>query len=236
MTLKKGYALKGENKMKKSRLLTLFTLTNFLAILFFIIYVLPETVVFRFSLTDMKAVGFVGKWYNIIMPSLAVITCIVILLIDIREDGTKKHVFRYIISYLAICVCFFFTWVMMGIQVHLTHVTDNSITIPWTIIILLPIAYFMFINGVAERSREHGESSIFGFAWVKSNLIVWQKTHKVAGVLSILVAISLCVIAVLNETIFHSDWCYVIAAGVWFVVYFVGTMAYSMAIEGKYNR
>lgn len=221
--------------MKKSRLLTLFTIANFISTLCFIIFVLPDVVVFRFNI-DMVASEFVGKWYNIILPSIATVACFIILLIDVREDGAKKHVFRYLIAYVAVSVCSYFTWAMMGIQVHLTHVTNNAITIPWTIIILFPIAYFMLANGAAEGDRQQGEASLFGFSWVKSNYIVWQKTHKLAGRMSILVGLSLFVMAVLNETIFHSDWMYCIAILVWLVVYFLFVLIYSKCIEGKYNR
>ena len=52
--------------MKKSRLLSLFTIANFVATLCFIIFVLPDVVVFRFT-SDLVASEFVGKWYNIII-------------------------------------------------------------------------------------------------------------------------------------------------------------------------
>ena len=220
--------------MKKSRLLTLFTIANFVATLCFIIFVLPDIVVFRFI--AMQATEFVGKWYNIILPSIATIACFTILIIDVREDGSKKHVFRYLIAYVAVSVCSYFTWAMMGIQIHLTHVTNNAITIPWTIIILFPIAYFMLANGAAEGDRKENEASIFKFSWVKSNYIVWQKTHSFAGKMSIFVGLILFVLAVLNETIYHTDWMYAIAMAVWFVFYFLFVVIYSRCIQGKYNR
>ncbi|MBE5738326.1 MAG: SdpI family protein [Clostridiales bacterium] len=221
--------------MKKSRLLSLFTIANFVATLCFIIFVLPDVVVFRFT-SDLVASEFIGKWYNIILPSLATIACFIILIIDVREDGAKKHVFRYLIAYVAVAVCSYFTWAMMGIQVHLTHVTNNAITIPWTIIILFPIAYFMLANGAALGDKSDSEFSLFGFKWVKSNYIVWQKTHKFAGRMSILVGLCLLVMAVLNETIYHTDWMYGIAMLAWFVLYYLFVLIYSKCIEGKYNR
>lgn len=222
--------------MKKSKLLTLFTLFNFLVVMIFIIYALPETVCFKFNLTTMTATNYVGKWYNIIFPSLAVITCLVILIIDIREDGSKKHVFRYLITFVAVCVCFYFSWCMMGIQIHLTHTGGDEITIPWSIITLFPIAYFLIANGVMEIERPYRESSIFAFSWVKSNVIVWTKTHKVGGKASIFVGFVIHALAILNETILHSEGVYVIAVALILFVYFLFTLAYSKIIEGKYNK
>lgn len=222
--------------MKKSRLLTLYTLFNFFVIMIFIICALPQSVCFKFNLTDMVATDFVGKWYNIIMPSLALITCLIILIIDIREDGSKKHTFRYLITFVAVCVCFYFTWVMMGIQIHLTHKSTNEITLPWSIIILFPIAYFMIANGVMEIERPHGEASVFSFSWVKSNVIVWSKTHKLGGKLSIVTGFIIHALAVLNETNFHSGWVYVVAVLLWFVMYFMITYFYSKSLDRKYNK
>lgn len=222
--------------MKKSRLLTLFTLFNFLVVTIFIIYALPQSVCFKFNLTTMTATDFVGKWYNIIFPSLAIITCIVILIIDIKEDGTKQHTYRYLITFVAVCFCFYFTWSMMGIQIHLTHTGGDKITIPWSIITLFPIAYFMIANGVMEVERPFRESSIFGFNWVKSNLIVWTKTHRVGGKSSILVGFVIHALAVLNETVLHNEGVYVVVLALWFFVYFLFTLAYSKIIEGKYNK
>ncbi len=222
--------------MKKSKLLTLFTFFNFLVVMIFIIYALPETVCFKFNLTTMTATDYVGKWYNIIFPSLAVITCLTILIIDIREDGSKKHTFRYIITFVAVCVCFYFTWSMMGIQIHLTHTGGEEITIPWSIVTLFPIAYFLIANGVMEVERPFGESSIFGFNWVKSNAVVWTKTHRVGGRSSIFAGFVIHALAVLNETIFHNEGIYVVALIIVLFVYFLFTLAYSKAIEGKYNK
>lgn len=222
--------------MKKSRLLTLFTLFNFFVIMIFIIYALPQSVCFKFSLTDMVATDFVGKWYNIIMPSLALITCLIILIIDIREDGAKKHTYRYLITFIAVCFCFYFTWIMMGIQIHLTHKSTNELTLPLSIIILFPLAYFMIANGVMEIERPHGDTSIFGFNWVKSNVIVCTKTHKFGGRLSIVTGFVIHALAVLNETNLHSTWIYVIVVLIWVFMYFLSTLIYSKVIEKKYNK
>ncbi len=220
--------------MKKSRLLTLFTIANFAATLCFIIFLLPETVVFR--ITGGIATDFVGKWYNIILPSLATIACFIILLIDVREDGAKKHVFRYLIAYMSVAVCSYFTWVMMGIQLHYTHVNGGIITIPWTIIILFPIAYFMLATGAAAGDREMGEGSIFGFSWVKNNYVVWRKTHSFAGGMGIFVGLLLFVLAVLNEAIWHTDWTYAIAIGLWVVIFYFITFLYSRSMYRRYGN
>ena len=201
--------------MKKSKLLTMFMIVNLLCIIWATVY-LPDIVVFNIN-AKFQITEFVGKWYNIILPILAIISCSIIMFIDFKENGTRKHVYRYLIAYVAVAVCSYYSWVLIGVQFNGGLIGD-AIKAPWTIIILFPIAYFMLANGISLRDRIFKDASLFKLKMTLSNPIVWQKTHTMAGRTSILTGLVFFVIAVCNELFWHTLWVYVVALAVWFVV------------------
>lgn len=218
--------------MKKSTLLTLFTVVNLICIIIATIF-LPELVVFNFN-AKFQITEYIGKWYNIILPILSIISCGIIMIIDIKEQGTKKHVYRYLIAYVAVAVCSFYSWVLIGVQ-NTGGAIGDTMTAPWTIIILFPVAYFMLANGVSLRDRVFRDTSLFKMNITMANPMVWQKTHAMAGRMSILVGLALFVLAVLNELIWHTLWIYLIAFAVWFVFAFIYILFYAKIVSRDYE-
>ena len=218
--------------MKKSTLLTLFSIVNLICVIIINLY-LPDMVVFNIN-AKFQITEYVGKWYNIIMPILAIISCGIIMLIDIKEDGTKKHVYRYLIAFVAVAVCVYYSWVLIGVQ-YIGGKIGDSITAPWTIIILFPIALFMLANGVSLRDRVFRDASLFKMDMTCNNPMVWKKTHVKAGRMSIFTGLVLCVLAVLNEIIWHTLWIYLVAFCVWFVFAFIYIFFYAKVISRNYE-
>jgi len=219
--------------MKKSSLLTWFTVFNFIGILAMVLFCLPSSVVFNIN-AKFEITEYITKWYNIVLPVLAIIACIIILGIDIKEQGNIRHVYRYLIAYVAVAVCSYYSWVLIGIQ-HFGGAIGDKITAPWTMIILFPIAYFMLANGVSLYDRMYKDKSLFKMDMTEANPMVWQKTHAMAGRMSIFTGLTLFVLAVLNEFIWHTLWIYLVAFLVWFVFGFIFILIYTRIIAREYE-
>ena len=218
--------------MKKSTLLTLFTMLNLIGVIVFNLY-LPDMVVFNIN-AKFQITEFIGKWYNIILPILSIVACLIIMLIDVKEQGTKKHVYRYLIAYVAVSVCTYYTWVLLGVQYYGGAIGD-VVTAPWTIIVLFPIALFMIANGVSLRYRMFRDASLFKMDMTSNHPIVWQKTHVQAGRMSIFTGLVFCVLAVLNISIWHTLWVYLVAFCVWFVFAFIYILFYAKVVSRNYE-
>ena len=210
--------------MNRSKLLFGFSLINLIAV-FVCIMFLPHLVVYQFD-ANFCVSEFVNRWYNIIIPALQVIACMVIMIIDIGESGQIKHLYRYIVTYVAVSVATLYTWIMLAIQFQGLNLGQKIIA-PISVLILVPIALFMVVYGYYQSAKEFGTRSIFGFKFVKANPIVWRKTHKVAGFLSSLSGMIVIILAILNETIFRTNWIYVISIGVWLLIYYCFTFLYA---------
>ena len=195
---------------------------------------MPSQVVFNFN-AQFLITQLIGRWYDIILPTIAVIACFIILAVDVRENGNKKHVYRYLIAFVAVAVCSYFSWVLIGIQTAGGAVGDK-ITMPWTIVLMFPVAYFFLANGVSLRDRMFRESSLYGFSWVAENPLVWQKTHVFGGRMSIFTGLVLFVLAVWNDIRLHTLWVYLIAFGVWLLFSFICVFIYSRKAYNTYSE
>lgn len=210
--------------MYRSRLLFGFSVINLIAV-FVCIMLLPPMVAFKFD-SNFIVSEIITRWYNIIIPALQVIACMVIMIIDFKEDGAIPHLYRYIITYVAVSIATYYTWIMLDIQFENLSIGDQVIA-PMSVLILVPIALFMVAYGYYQCTKKYGAKSIFAFKFVKENPIVWKKVHKVAGFLSSLSGMIIIVLAILNDTIIKCWWMYLVAVGVWVLVYYCFTFIYA---------
>ena len=132
-------------------------------------------------------------------------------------------------------VCSYYSWVLIGVQ-NVGGAIGDKITAPWSIIILFPFAYFLLANGLSLRDRMFRDLSLFKFGWVSANPMVWQKTHALAGKMSVFVGLVLFVIAVLNDFKWHTNWIYLIAFAVWLVFAFIVVLIYSRVISRDFEQ
>ena len=219
--------------MNRSKLLFMFSLINLIAV-FVCTLMLPNAVAFRFD-SNFIISELISRWYNIIIPVLQLIACMVIMIIDFKENGEIYHLYRYIITYVAVSIATFYTWIMLAIQFENLSIGDKVIA-PISMLILAPIALFMVAYGYYQSAKKYGTNSIFGFKFVKANPIVWRKTHKVAGFLSSFSGMIVIILAILNETIFKTNWIYLIAIGVWVLIYYCFTFIYAYKESRFYNK
>ena len=214
--------------MKTSGRIFFLTVLNLILTIIFIQY-LPKMVIFDLT-GNLYASAFMSKWYNLFIPIAQVISCGIIFLIDIIHRD-KEHKYRYLTAYVAFCFTTYVLWVLMFLQLN-NFDLGVALKWPWTIMILFPIALFLFAEGFDEiYYKPMTEMSIFAFSWVKNSPIVWNKTHKFSGRACILTAITLIVLAVVNELVWHTYWIYLVAVLVWLCVYFLLTILYSYCIS-----
>lgn len=218
--------------MNRSRLLFSFSLINFIAV-FICIFFLNDIVVFKFN-AYFQVDQLVSRWYDIILPALQLIAVIIIMTIDIREAGSIPHVYRYIVAYIAISVATFYTWIMIAIQFG-NYEIGQTIKLPLTSVILIPIALFVLIYSYYQGTKPYKSFSMFGFSWVRDNPVVWQKTHYHAGRLGMISAMMLIILAIVNDIVYKSNWAYFIAFLILFMVYYFFTVIYSLAVKDRYN-
>ena len=214
--------------MKRSRLIFLFTILNLICSIVFICY-LPENVVFGFT-SNFQAMEIINKWYNLIIPIIMLIVIGIIFFVDVFTP-TAVHRYRYLIAWVAIAFTTYIYWIMLFIQMENFEI-GQTLKFPISLIILLPISLFLYAEGYFEYYKEFGSKSIFGFSWVRNNVSAWVETHKVAGRLSYVVATAYIVLAICNELVWQTNWIYLIAFAVWFVVYYLLTVIMSK-VYGK---
>jgi uncharacterized membrane protein len=101
--------------------------------------------------------------------------------------------------------------------------------------ILFPIALFMLAEGYYTINKDMDDFSIFGLSWVKSSSLVWKRTHQTAGRSLIVTAITLIVLAILNELLWHTYWIYLVAILVWLIVYYLFTLLSARAYAKKHG-
>ena len=217
--------------MRKFRMILLFTIINLLLAIVFISF-LPDKVIFSFT-SDFQASEYIGKWYNLIIPIIMVIVVGIIFIVDVFTP-TAVHRYRYLIAWVAVAFTTYIYWIMLFIQLHNFNIAE-TILFPLSLIILLPIALFLYAEGYFEYYKEYGTKSIFGFSWGRSNEDVWMLTHRVAGRLNYVVATMLILLAVCNELIWKTNWIYLIALLVWFVIYYLLTVIMSKVYARRYN-
>jgi len=218
--------------MYRSRLLFSFSVINLIAV-FVCIMLLPQFVAFKFD-SNFIISELITRWYNIVIPALQVIACMIIMVIDFKENGEIAHIYRYIITYVAISVATYYTWIMLAIQFENLSIGDK-VVLPISVLILVPIALFMVVYGYYQSAKKYNTKSIFGFKFVKENPIVWKKTHKVGGILSVISGMTIIVLSILNETIFKTWWIYIICLFVWLVIYYFFTFVYAYK-ESRFYR
>jgi len=219
--------------MYRSRLMVIFSLINFIAV-FVCICLLPSNVAFQFD-SNFIITTTISKWCDIIIPFLQLLSCIIIVMIDFKEDNKIPHIYRYIITYVAISIATYYTWIMLAIQFENLQIGDMIIA-PISILILVPIALFMMAYGYAQSAKKFNTSSIFGLKFVKEHPVLWQKTHKLAGFMSSFCGMVIIILAILNETIFKTNWIYLIAFIVWFVLYYLVTLIYAYRESKFYQK
>ena len=217
--------------MKRSRLLFLFSLINLIAV-FVCIFYLPQNVVLKFN-SNFVVSEMVSRWYDIVLPSLQLIACIIIIVIDLKTSQVP-HFYRYIVAYIAISMATFYTWIMIVIQFQ-NCVIGDKLRLPLTSLILIPIALFIMIYSHYQSSKAFKSFSIFGFGWVKRSPLVWNKTHQIVGINGAITSILLIICAVLNDIKFQSNWAYLIAISIWFVFYYLITLFHSIRMYNYYR-
>lgn len=217
--------------MKRAGLLFLFSFINLIAV-FICIFLLPEYVVLKFN-SNFVVSEMISRWYDIVLPSLQLIACIIILIIDIKTSATP-HFYRYIVAYIAISMATFYTWIMIVIQFQNCNLGDK-LRLPLTSLVLIPIALFIMIYSHYQGSKSFGSFSIFGFKWVKRSPVVWNKTHQIVGVNGAITSILLIVCGIVNDITFQSFWVYLVALGIWFVFYYFITLLHSVRIYNYYK-
>lgn len=218
--------------MKTSRMIFLFTVINLICTIIFIGY-LPDKVIFGLT-GNFYASEFIDKWYNLMIPIAQVISCGIIFIIDLVHRDVL-HKYRYLTAYVAVVLTTVLMWVLMFLQIE-NYEIGVELNWPWTIIILFPIALFLFAEGFDEiYYKPMTEKSIFGFSWVKKSPIVWEKTHKFSGKVCILTGIVFIVLAVVNELKWHSYWVYLAAVLVWLCVYYLFTILYAYCMARNYG-
>lgn len=216
--------------MKTSSKIFMFTIINLIATIIFIRH-LPENVIFGLT-GNFFASEFIGRWYNLMIPIAQVISTGIIWLVDVFRPNVP-HKYRYLTAWVAVAFTTYLVWVLMFLQLN-NFELGVALKWPWTIVILFPIALFLLAEGLYEYNKDMSEKSIFGFRAVRENPIVWKKTHRVAGVTTFIVAITLIVLAVLNELLWHVWWIYLVALGVWLVVYYLFTLLCAYSISKNY--
>lgn len=219
--------------MYRSRLMVIFSLINFIAV-FVCVCLLPNNVAFQFG-SDFVITATISRWCDLIIPFLQLLSCIIIVMIDFKEENKIPHVYRYIITYVAVSIATYYTWIMIAIQFENLNVGD-MIKAPLSVLILVPIAMFLVAYGYAQSSKKFGTPSIFGLNFVKENPVLWKKTHKLAGFMSSFSGMVIIVLAILNETIFKTNWIYFIAFVVWFVLYYLITIIYTYRESKFYQK
>jgi hypothetical protein len=208
----------------------MFSLLNLICGIVFIFQLQPN-VVFGF-LSNFYATEFINRWYNLIIPIAQVISTFIIFMVDVYKPNVP-HIYRYLISWVAISFTTFIMWVIMFIQYE-NLVLGKIVNWPLTVIILFPIALFMLAQGYSSCIKKVDEFSLFGFKGVKGNETNWIKVHNFAGRISIFIAIVFLAGAVLNEILWHTNWVYLFAFGIWFVFYYLITTVYALSF--KYNK
>ena len=217
--------------MKRSRLLFLFSLINLIAV-FICIFFLPQNVVLKFN-SNFVVTEMVSSWYDIILPTLQLISCVIIIIIDVKTSQIP-HFYRYIVAFIAISMATFYTWIMIVLQFQNCMVGDK-LRLPLTSLILIPIALFIMVYSHYQSSKKYCTISIFGYGWVKKNPLVWNKTHQIVGFNGAITSILLIVCAVVNDIKFQSNWAYLIAFSIWFVFYYLITLLHSIRMYNYYK-
>lgn len=216
--------------MNRSRLLFLLSLLNLVAV-FVCIYFLPQTVVFKFN-SDFIVDELVSKWCNIILPLIQVISCIILVVIDIKTS-TIPHFYRYIVMYIAIAIAMFYTWIMIVIQFGGYHIGDR-VSLPLSSLILISIGLFMPAYSYYQKGKRVGTFSIFGYGWVRKSPIVWKKTHFAASVNGAFCGLLIMACGIVNDIVFKSNWAYLVAFGFWFIIYYMSTFFHSIRVYKHY--
>ena len=218
--------------MKTSRSIFLLTIVNLLCTFVFIKF-LPNEVIFGLT-GNLFASEFVTKWSNLIIPIAQVIACGVIFLIDVFNSDVE-HKYRYLTAYVAVAFTTYVMWILMFLQLNNFEI-GVKLTWPWTIIILFPIALFLFAEAFDEYYyKPMTEASIFAVKCVKTSSIVWTKTHKFSGVMCGLTALTMIVLSVINELVWHTYWVYLVVVLTWLLVYYFATIIYSRHLAKKYG-
>lgn len=217
--------------MNRAKLLFLLSLANFIAI-FVCIFFMPEKVVFRFD-SDFLTSIFASKWIDLIVPSIQLISCIILLIIDIKTADIP-HQYRYIVMYVAMSIAMLYTWIMAVIQFGCYQVGEK-VALPISTIILMVVGLFMIAYTYYQKNKNMENSSIFSFKWVKERKIVWVKTHSFASFLGAICGLLIIACGIVNDIVFKSNWVYLIALGIYFVVYYIFTILHSARIYRLYK-
>lgn len=217
--------------MNRGRLLFIFSLFNFLAV-FVCIFFLPQVVAFRFN-SALLVDEVVNKWSNIIMPLFQLIACMIILIIDLKTAGIMHH-YRYIVTYIAISIAMLYTWIMIVIQFGNYQVGDK-ISVPISTIVLMCVGLFMIAYTYYQISKKFNTFSIFNFSWVRKMPIVWMKTHASAGISGCISGLLIMSCGILNDIVFHTNWIYLVAFGIYFIFYYLSTMFHSIRMYRYYK-
>ena len=216
--------------MNRSRLLFILSFINLLAV-FVCIFFLPSMVAFKFN-SDFFVEECVSRWCNIILPLIQFISCVILVITDIKTRNIP-HFYRYIVMYIAISIAMLYTWVMIVIQFNGCQVGDK-IYVPVSSFVLISVGLFMPAYSYYQKNKRVGTYSIFGYKWVKNSPIVWKKTHLCACITGAISGLLIMTCGIVNDISFKSNWVYLIALGIWVIVYYLVTFLHSIRMYRHY--
>lgn len=218
--------------MNRGRLLFVLSFFNLLAV-FVCIFYLPQMVAFRFN-SEFVVDQVVSRWSNIIMPAFQLIACIIILIIDIKTTGIRHH-YRYIVAYIAISIAMLYTWIMIVIQFDNYGVGDKIEYMPLSTIIPMCFGLLFMAYTYYQTGKKFNSFSIFNFSWVRKMPIVWLKTHNFAGKVGAFSGILIMACGIVNDIVFKTNWIYLVAFGIYFVIYYLFTIFHSIRMYRYYK-
>lgn len=219
--------------MGKAKLMFFYGLLNFIGVLTAIFF-LPQIGVFKFDLS-LKVTEVVDKWYNIFIPSIELLACVIILLLEMSENGTKKHKYRYLMTFVASTLANCYTWTIISMQTKFYGVGD-TITIPWVLLFLFIIAGIMFASGYHQYAKETLSGKFYSFSWIMQSPLAWKKTHKVAGWINVLGGVVLVVSAILYECIIPNTAFIILVTIIIVLLTYIIPLIYSRFVAKKYSN
>ena len=219
--------------MYRSKLLFVFSVVNLISVFISILFMRFD-VAFKFN-SGFVVTEMVSRWYDIILPILQLISCFIILFIDIKQGWKIPHFYRYIVAYIAVSISTYYTWIMIAIHLNNYQIGDK-ISLPITVLIIVPIALFFLVYSYYLIGKNYKSSSLFAFKWVRLSPVVWKKTHYFAGTMGIICSALMMGLAILNDTIFRTNWIYIVVIIIWGVLYYLSTFIYSKKIYKKINQ
>lgn len=219
--------------MGKAKLMFFYGFLNFIGVLIAIFF-LPQIGVFKFN-SSFVVTQVVDKWYSIFIPTIELITCVIILLLEMSENGTRVHKYRYLMTFVASTIANCYTWCIICIQSK-GYALGDKILMPWVLLFLFVIAGIMFASGYHQYSKETLSGKFYSFSWIMHSPLAWKLTHKVAGRINVLGGFILMVSAVLYECVIPNTAFIILITIIIVMLTYLVPLIYSRFIAKKYNN